>query len=146
MSITQFRKQRRTPSGQAGRMKKGIVNKLARLMGIQTPFHASAEILFLASREGRNNMRTHCFAQRSNTISCSLITTTFQFVGFGPNSLIGIDCWTELISVLLRVKINDQSTAYTCIKITILSECIGVYDDIILYQSGMGKQNGKFLL
>lgn len=55
MNIIQFGKQRRKPSGQAGRMKEGIVNKLDRIMGIQTLFHASSGIPFLAFRDGKNN-------------------------------------------------------------------------------------------
>lgn len=34
----------------------GIVNKLGRIMGIQTLFCASPGILFLAFRDGKNNM------------------------------------------------------------------------------------------
>lgn len=37
-------------------MKEGIVNKLDRIMGIQTLFHASSGIPFLAFRDGKNNM------------------------------------------------------------------------------------------
>lgn len=77
VNIIQFEKQRRKPSGQAGRMKEGIVNKLGRIMGIQTLFRASPGILFLAIRDGRNNMKIFCFAQRSNVVSCLLLTTTF---------------------------------------------------------------------
>lgn len=61
----------------------------------------------------------------------------------------GINWWTELISVLLRKKKpNDQSTAYACIKIAILSECIGMYDYMIiiiaLYSITFGKAGRKF--
>lgn len=51
--MNQFGKQRQKPSGQAGRMKDGIVNKLGRIKGIQTLFHASSGFLFFAFRDGK---------------------------------------------------------------------------------------------
>lgn len=133
MNINQFGK-RRKPSGQAGRMKEEIVNKIVRIMGIRTLSHASSGILFLACRDGWNNTRIHSFSQRSNIIICLLIPAS-QFISFSPNSLIGINWWMESMSVLLTNKNKwPMCTAYMCMKITVLLKCTGMPDiDCILY-------------
>lgn len=83
-SIIQFGKSRGKPSGQAGRMKKGIVNKENGIMGIQTIFYASSGILFLAFRDDRNNKKINCFAQRTAQYSVYSLLLLFNLLASVP--------------------------------------------------------------